>query len=170
MHRAALLIALAAAAAVPGRAAPPRPNAPPPEVITVQLDKNGNLVSQRTQTVYTSEARMVKRVVDGNEVLYQEVVTVPRSVPIATQARLKDVKAFDLNGLPIDAEKLPKLLEKGASVIVSPDGQPVDGFYRQFFKEETLMLVMPGRSGTTVSGDPTFPVPAPRPVPPRGAP
>lgn len=171
MHRVVLLTALATAVLVPAvaRAAPPtRPNAPPPEVTTVQIDRDGNLEWTQTTVVYRQEERLRKAVVGGKEVAYTEVVTVPTSVKVVIRSRLKGVKAFDLNGLPIDADKLPKLLGKSASVILSPDGQPIDGFYRQFFKEETLMLVLPSRSGATVPVDPTVPVPVP--VPPRGAP
>lgn len=147
MYRAVLLAAVAAAAGLTARAAPPmRPNGPPPELLTVKVNRDGNLESVRTQMVYRQEARAEKRVVDGREVVVTVMVNVPTHVSYAIRHAAKDVKAFDLDGLPIDASKLPKLLEKETTVIVSPDGQPPDAFYRQFFKEGTLMLVLPTRA------------------------
>jgi hypothetical protein len=134
----------------------------------VQADRDGNLTALRTQTVYRTEERLVKAVVDGKEVMYKQTVSVPESVSVSVRYALKGLKAFDLDGLPIDAGKLPKLLEKKTTVIISPDGQPLDGFYRQFFKEETLVLVLPGNPGVTTPVP--VPVPAPAVIPPGGAP
>src|SRR5262249_7571464 len=58
----------------------------------------------------------------------------------------KHVEAYGMDGKPIAAEKLAKLLEKERTVLLSVDGKKVDPFHLQLYKEDTIVLVPPANT------------------------
>jgi hypothetical protein len=81
---------------------------------------------------------------------------------------LKDVKAFSVDGKPIERKKLRGLLKKETAVLVSADGKEIDPFYLQMIKEGTIILLVQPVIHPPAVAEPPPPVepPAP-PVPPR---
>src|SRR5262249_32196732 len=144
MNIAVLLAALGAAA--PAADPPTRPAGPPPQLVKVKYDKDGTLTVQQHTMVYRQQEEIVNVTVGGKGVPERRGGSVVEAVPITSKMVAKDVKALGLDGLPIDAAKLPKLLDKETMVLFSYDGRPVDSFYTQFFKEGTLILVPPART------------------------
>jgi hypothetical protein len=139
----AVLVAALGAAATPAADPVARPNGPAPQMIAVKYDKEGALTAHFNRLSYKPETRVAKQVADGKEVEVAYTTYVPVYVTEAIRYPAKDLKVFGLDGLPIDADKLPKLLAKETMVLISHDGRPVDSFYTQFFKEGTLVIVPP---------------------------
>jgi hypothetical protein len=158
MYHAVLVAALSAA--VPAAEPAARPSGPPPQMMAVKYDKEGFLTAITTVPVYKEVERNQVVIVDGKPVTTIVKSAVMESVPVTRQYKVKDMKLFGLDGLPIDADKLPKLLARETMVLVSPDGRPLDSFYTQFFKEGTLVIVLPTPKAEAI------PVPLPRPIPP----
>jgi hypothetical protein len=80
-----------------------------------------------------------------NGVKYYEPVTTYQQISqshVMIQ-RLATMKAVDLGGKPIDAKKLAQRLKQETTVLVTYEHGPIDPFYLQLIKPDTIILAMP---------------------------
>jgi hypothetical protein len=119
----------------------PLPTTPPPVQCLVSLDKDGRIVLVGSVTEY-------KPVVEERKQPDGKTVTRTALVPVVTfrtqKYALKDVQAFDTQGKPVDAKKLPELLRERVPALVSADGNKVDPLHLRIVKDGTLVFVVPG--------------------------
>lgn len=117
---------------------------PPPRIVNVYLDKEGNLAYKTTTYKTVAEKIKVKvKDADGNEKEVEQIVT--KQVPAESEVRLdgKTTRVFTGDGKPVDPAKLPELIKGPTPVLLSPDGQPLDPFYAQFLNADALIVVPP---------------------------
>jgi RNA polymerase sigma factor (sigma-70 family) len=125
---------------------------PPPITTLASVTAEGKLHIQKL----VSFAHPVTRYTTG-EGRYIPQTTYVQGTTIATTLHdLDKVKASDVQGRPIEAKQLRKLLAQEKAVVLSADGKKVDPFYLQVLKEDTVILVVPEPSA----------VPAPPPYAP----
>jgi RNA polymerase sigma factor (sigma-70 family) len=112
------------------------PDAPPPIQALVVL-KGDRLTVWRKEISYLA----VTRAVPGRP---ETVTSYERSaVMLDTTYALKQVKAHDARGKPVEHKKLRELLKEEMPALVSADGQPVDPLHLRLVKEDTLVFVLP---------------------------
>jgi hypothetical protein len=139
------MIAILLAAALP--AAPieekiPAPNGPPPYFLAGRFEKDA-LVLLMPQYLAVTEKRVVE-VKEGTEVKKKEVTVTTYRVELkAMTFPLKEIKVFGTDGKALDAKALAERLKKDTPVLVAGDDKPVDRFYLQGVKENTVIVVLP---------------------------
>jgi hypothetical protein len=141
----ALLLAFAGlgAAPVPEKAVPGKPDALAPVLASAEVGKDGALAVERLVHRFETVPVQEEVVVGGKKEVRTAYVTQQRLQIITEKYELKDVKAFDTEGKPIETAKLAELFQKSTPVLVSLDGKKVDPYYLQLFKEGTVTLVLP---------------------------
>jgi hypothetical protein len=119
------------------------PKGPPPVVMTVKVGPDGLPFIERMVTEYVPEER-VEKVQVGNDTVERKVTV---RVPVLRQFRLaldsREVQVFTPDGKRVDPRDVRSLVKKTMPVLVSTDGKPVDPFYLQLVKENTLIVVSP---------------------------
>jgi hypothetical protein len=157
------------AVAVAGGEGKTAPKGPPPQVMILQVERDGTQYIVHTTTEMVPEQRAEKVKVGDKEVTRVRTVYVQVSRPVAVRLDGKDVQVFDATGKRLTGVDIPKFL-KPVPVLVSADGKPVDPLYLRLARPETLVVVAPalaGRSGA-VMPVPLQPLPMKTvPVPPN---
>jgi hypothetical protein len=116
-----------------------------------------NLTLKVVETVIAKETRTVteyvpvKKTENGKEIIVAVPVTKQIEVTVAKPASWREVKlapgaegisVVDTAGKPVSAELLAKRLQKESPVLVSTSG-PVDPFFLQTVKDDTLIFLVP---------------------------
>jgi hypothetical protein len=105
-----------------------------------------------------------------NKLPNQVKVKISSVIVTTVEIGAKHVEAHTIDGRPIAAEKLATLLAKERSVLVSTDGNKVDPFLLQLYKEDTIVLVPPANAFPTgpVGFGAATPLAMPLPIPAPG--
>jgi hypothetical protein len=106
------------------------PGNPPHILIASEIDKEGNLVLVRYQTVFALPAN-------------PKVSGAAFNTRILEKVPLKNVKIYGLNGKEVTVDTARKMLGKDTPVLVSSWGRPLPPFYRKVFKNELLLFAFP---------------------------
>jgi hypothetical protein len=161
----ALLVALFAAVVPVVAVAAPVPKGPPPPnpKTSAAFDlTTGKVVGQVLQvqtTVTTYQVQMVAKnvVVNGQNVVVNEAVTVPVQQPVTRSLPLQGYKATTADGKELDAEALEKKLGDGGPVVQS--AVTVDPEWRKVFADDVVFLEPHGAGGNVIRGG-VMPAPA----------
>ena len=143
---------------------------PPPEFATVRnITPSGEIVCDYIdwKMVYETKTR---NILENNRVRTEQY-TVPRKVAErrVMHCALGAYEILNLKGEPLRMNDVGKRLGKGTPILILPDSHKLDDYYRQFLKDDVLVLV---------SSDPQLPVKAaprieagvPQPMPPMPMP
>lgn len=113
----------------------------PLDVQSVVIDGDV-LVAERPVTEYRTVVEQRTVVLNGRN----ETVSVTKLVPVmrAFQIKyaLKDVKAYDLDGLEIDPQRVPELLKSPRAVVLATTPK-LDKNVRGLLKDDTIIVVLP---------------------------
>jgi RNA polymerase sigma factor (sigma-70 family) len=112
----------------------------------------------RTESYSARVTSYAERTTDG--VTYYVPVTAERNLTrnVESSYSAKDVKAFELDGTPIETAAVLQRLKKETPVLLSA-GSKVDPFYLQMIKAGTMILVIPGLPAIQQEGAPSPAVP-----------
>lgn len=154
----------------------------PPQTALARAVKNGDALELKLKLVKTIAETQTKtatvkkiKVVDGKQVEYSEQVPVTICVmkpagwnEVTLKTETVGVGVYDVQGKPVAWDKVAKVLTRDTPVLISVE--PVDPFYLQTMKPETLVIVGPphaihGGQGGQPVGAPASPS-VPRSVPP----
>lgn len=133
---------------------PSKPSGPAPMLQTVMV-KEGAIVWEYAVTFYKTESRMVEQKTPDGKI---ETKTVTVAVPVTETKRamleVAKTNAKQLDGKAVTAEDLAERLKEPTSILLTVSDAPIDAFYAQFYKPETIVIVLP---------KPTAPIPVPEP-------
>jgi uncharacterized protein (TIGR03000 family) len=150
--RAAFLAAARRAEGAPPMPTPVVPDAPRPQrvqglapaLVTVSLDKDGQIVYKVPVTQYVEEKVKVKvKDADGNEKEVDKVLMKAVTKELTEQLDPNATKAYRGDGKEIKSPKWPDLIKGPTPVLLSQDGRAPDPFYMQFLNDSALILVAP---------------------------
>ncbi len=116
-----------------------------PQVVEAQATKKiGEFTMTENRVVYRSEIREAEKVVNGQRVRYQYVVTIPimRKVTKYVQVDGKKTKALDMKGKAVYPATVSKMLQKKTAIVITYKS-PVSALFRQVLKPNTLNIVLP---------------------------
>jgi RNA polymerase sigma factor (sigma-70 family) len=121
----------------------------------------------RTESYSAKFTRYEERTSDGRT--YYVPINAERNQirTVESSYLAKDVKAFELDGTPIETTAVLERLKKEMPVLLSV-ARKVDPFYLQMIKAGTMILVIPGLPAVHAEGAPAYPpaiVPQPLPRP-----
>jgi hypothetical protein len=160
----AVVLPLALAAPGPDEKKAALPTTPPPRIASVSELKpeEGEITLHEVTQQMVPELRKEQRTVNGKTV--EVTVTHYRAVVVQQQRKcyLKEGKAYDTAGAPLEAAEVWKRLKVGAPVLVSADGNKVDPAYLGVVAKEAVILAFPDGLDTPVPL-PAKPPPSPRP-------
>ncbi len=123
--------------------APRRPEGPAPNLQIVTF-KDGHIAWEIIVTEYKTEQREVERKGPDGKITKQRItVPVPVTVKKLIQYDVKKTKVTSIDGKAVAVDALPKLLKDPTAVLILFDDKPLDPFYRDFFKEDVLVVVPP---------------------------
>lgn len=115
--------------------------AQPPILTTAKLEKETLLVTQM-RVVPVTRSFTVEVLVNGKAVQEVRTVVVNQTESFVQQVPLSAVKATDVAGKPIPAEKLAGLLKEKTGVVLFWNGKELDDEHRKMFKEGVVFLQM----------------------------
>jgi hypothetical protein len=110
------------------------------QVVDARVEKD-KLFWTETRTEVVMQEIAVQVLVNGMVVTEKRVVPVMRPVTITRADELKGVKATDVAGKAITAEKLAELLKETTPVVVAAG--PVAEKHRALFKDKVIFLELP---------------------------
>jgi hypothetical protein len=156
----AALLPLTLAAPAPEEKPATLPTTPPPRITNVAtLDPQaGEIVLHEVTQQAVPELRKQIRTVNGKAVEVEYTVYVPVLVQQQRKFSLKEGKALDTTGAPLEAAEVWKRLKVGAAVLVSGDGNKVDPAYLGIVAKDAVILAFPP--------GPDAPIPQPAKIPP----
>jgi hypothetical protein len=108
-----------------------------PYWVSVTADQEGKFLVASAVVTYATKYTKIKK--DGEEInaYYYE----PDIKEYVQPFEPSEVRAFSVQGRPIDTKELRKLLAKKTLVLASTEGRKVPAFYLRIIKEDTLVLV-----------------------------
>jgi uncharacterized protein (TIGR03000 family) len=126
---------------------PALPDRPPPRPGLASMTDMGQMEIAYVDFRAIPYTTTTKQSVNGKA--EQRTMTAYKWLPEERTRKLdmKDVRAFDMTGQPIDMSELTRLLRYRTVVALTPDGK-VDPFYLQTMKEGTLILAVPDERTT----------------------
>jgi len=142
MFRATLTAALLTAPATALGGPPGLPSGPPPQVMILNVERDGTAYLTRTVTRFKEVTEVFKVRVGDKEETRQRKVVVPYTEMDKAVLSDKGVQVFNSDGKRLVGVNLPKFV-KSVPVLVSADGKPVDPFYFRLAREGTLIIVAP---------------------------
>lgn len=127
----------------------------PPQTALARAVKNGDALELKLKLVKTVAETQTKpatvkkiKVVDGKQVEFTEQISVVICVmkpvgwnEVTLKTETPGVGVYDIQGKPVAWDKVAKALTKDTPVLISVE--PVDPFYLQPMKPETLVIVGP---------------------------
>ncbi len=127
-----------------------------PSTALAEISADGQFI-RVSQPMISTEAVTSYTMRESNGAKYYEPVTTYRQTTRThmMSQRVESVKAFELDGTPIDAKKLTERIKKETAVLLVHGDDKVDPFYLQLIKPGTIIVSMP----------PPPPVPVPQPPP-----
>jgi hypothetical protein len=114
------------------------PGGPPPSWVCASIAKDGKIIVGIPVITYKTVTTKIKKDGEEKEAYYYE----PVAKEHVKSFEASDVKAFDVQGKPMDSKELAKLLEKKTLVLCSTDSRKVDPFYLRIIKDGTVVLVI----------------------------
>jgi hypothetical protein len=141
----AVVLPLALAAPGPEEKKAAFPTTPPPRIACVGALKpeEGEITLHEVTVQMVPELRKELRTVNGKTV--EVAATFYRAVVVQQQRKcyLKEGKAYDTAGAPLEAAEVWKRLKVGSPVLVSGDGNKVDPVYLGVVAKEAVILAFP---------------------------
>jgi RNA polymerase sigma factor (sigma-70 family) len=114
------------------------PGGPAPSWVCASIAKDGKIIVGIPFITYKTVTTKIKKDGEEKEAYYYE----PVAKENVKSFEASDVKAFDVQGKPMDSKDLSKLLEKKTLVLCSTDSRKVDPFYLRIIKDGTVVLVI----------------------------
>jgi hypothetical protein len=127
-----------------------------PYWVTVTTDKEGNFLVAVPNVMYVTKYAKIKEEGEEREVYYYEPVV----NEFVHTFEGNEVKAFSVQGEPIDRKDFEKLLARKTLFLASTDGRKVPPFYLRIIKEDTVVLAFSRTLCTPYSppsAEPQFP-------------
>lgn len=132
------------------------PKSRPPEHATA-IVQNGELIVERFRFSDAEREDIIRFEEDG-EVIEERVIRFGTAChPEATTCDLSFVRAY-MGDEELKADRLAALLDKPRHVLISPNGKNIDRFYREAFKDDCILLVLPDLSATIKKTAPNAPI------------
>lgn len=133
------LVAVLVGAAV---AEPPALAGPAPRVTVGQVAGDFLILEE---AVAVTQIVAETRTVTENGVTKSYVVQKPVTVLKTTheKVKLKEVKAYDLDGREVTPGRLQHILRERTAIAISNGGTKLDPLFRRMLKDDTLVLVLP---------------------------
>jgi hypothetical protein len=120
-----------------------RPEGPQPLASIARMSGKDELLIWQMDWVPVNQEVQKNIIKDGVTRTVTENVTVYQQVYRMLSVTSRGMQGYDTKGKKIDAETVRRRLKKDTSVLISTNGQPVDRFYLNLFREGTLILVVP---------------------------
>lgn len=136
---------------------PSRPSGQAPQLISVTI-QDGSIIWESMVTRYKTEVRTVEEKTDDGKTIPKTVnVKVPIAETVKSSFELTKLSIKQLDGKAVTAEEVATRLKEATPVLLAPSDAPIDPFYAQFYKPETLVIVLPTKA----------PAPVPEPKEPK---